>query len=90
MKLIIQSVILSILAHVIYFVGSLIHGIYLTNHFVPDIVNEYADVTYLQNEVAFGHVISPLYYIISFVLISLIGAVVISLFNKFQVSRKSV
>lgn len=89
MKLIIQSVILSILAHVIYFAGSLIHGIYLTNHYVSDIVNEYANVTYLQNEVAFGYVISPIYYVISFVLTAVIGAVVIHLFNKVRVSRRS-
>jgi hypothetical protein len=93
MKLLLQSVIFSIVAHAIYFVGTLIHGWYLTfNYYVPDIINEYENVAYLQNEVVFGYVIDiePIYFVISFFLMALLGAVLIGLFNQLRLSRRSV
>ncbi|QOY36777.1 hypothetical protein AWH56_003740 [Anaerobacillus isosaccharinicus] len=92
MKLLLRSVIFSLLVHVIYIAGILIHGWYLTINYVPDIINEYENVTYLQNEVAFGYVIDiePIYFVISFLLVALLGAVLIDLFNRIRLRKRCI
>lgn len=90
MKLFIQSVIFSIVVHVIYLGGSLLYGWYVTSSYVPSIANDYDEVTYLQHEVAFGFVIHPIYYFISFVLTVFIGVILIYCMKKFRVFQRRV
>lgn len=90
MRLLIQAIIFSVLIHLIYLSGNLIYGWYLTYYYIPDVVKEYENVTYLQNEVVFGYVIRPFSYVVSFVLLTIIGVVVIVVWKKIYHSRRSV
>ena len=85
-----QSVIFSIIIHVIYFGGSLIHGWIVTRNYVPDIKNAYENVIVLQNEVSFGYIISPVFLVISFIVVAMIGAVAIQLFKKVWIAKSGV
>lgn len=90
MRLLIQSIIFSIAVHVLYFGGNIVHGWYLTRNYVPDIGNAYENVYNLQNEVAIGYVLrSPIYYVFTFTLTILIGALFIQLFKKLRTVNKS-
>ncbi|MBU5444885.1 hypothetical protein [Paenibacillus sp. MSJ-34] len=54
MKTIVQSVIFSLLLIVVYYGVQIGIGYYMTLHYVPDIVDSYAQVGYLQHQVSFG------------------------------------
>lgn len=82
MKLLLQSLLISIIVHFIYFAGSIISGIILTRRHVQDISVAYENVQYLQNEVVFGYAISPYFFIGTFLLVAAIAAIVITLLKK--------
>lgn len=43
----------------VYYIILALRGMYLTNNYVPDIINSYDSVDYLQQKVAFGIAIEP-------------------------------
>ncbi len=71
-KTIKQALIFSLIIHVLLLVGTIGYGYIKTIYYVPDVVNAYEEVYYLQNEVAFGVISRPLtpvqFGIVSFVL----------------------
>ncbi len=86
MKIIIQSLLISFVLHVVYFTGSIIYGYFLTKTHDPDIAASYENVYFLQNEVAFGYVGSPLFIIFSFFgMAALVGLFI--KFYKYQISK---
>lgn len=90
MKLLIQSIIFSLAVHIIYFAGSLVHGWFITRYYVPDIENAHEKIVYLQNEVSFGYIISPIYLVFSFIVVALISAGFIQMLKKIRIAKRSV
>lgn len=71
-----QSLIFSFVVNVLYFAGTIGYGFIKTIYYVPDVADGYQDVEYLQNEVSFGVISSPLtpiqFGIVSFLLINVL------------------
>lgn len=82
MKTIIQSLIASFITHILYFGGMMLVGYIQTKKYVPDINHAWEDVEVLQNEVAFGAVGSPLFFIFTFVGVALVSGLIIFLYKK--------
>jgi hypothetical protein len=81
MKTVLQAVIASIILHIIYILSIIGIGYIKTIYYKPDMQGE---VYLLQNEVAFGTVISPYAYIISLLGVSIICASIIFLYKKIK------
>jgi menaquinol-cytochrome c reductase cytochrome b subunit len=73
-----ESLIFAAAIYVGYFVWAIVSGYVLTRYYVPDIINAYASVDYLQQRVSFGGVvrISPVYKVAGFVLLSAVYCIV--------------
>ncbi|WP_096153290.1 hypothetical protein [Bacillus sp. FJAT-45066] len=85
MKLFIQSIVSSIVVHLIYLVGTMVVGYIKTINYTPIITSSHH--TYLQNEVAFGYVSSVPYYIsilTSFTIVAIISALLITLSKRIR------
>ncbi|WP_216829567.1 hypothetical protein [Alkalihalobacterium elongatum] len=87
MKLFIQSILISIIVHALYIIGHVVYGIYLTNSYVPKIVNSYENVAYLQNEVAFGYVINPFLMVGSFIIVTIVAAIALQIIKRLRDDR---
>ncbi|MBU9710720.1 hypothetical protein [Evansella tamaricis] len=88
MKLIMKSVIFSIVVHMVYFTVIIVQGLILTKSYVPEIVESYENVTYLQQEVTFGYVINASFFVFTFLAVAIIGAIIFHLLKKrVQVTR---
>ncbi|MDE5414396.1 hypothetical protein [Alkalihalobacterium chitinilyticum] len=88
MKLLVQSIIISLVIHAFYFIGQIVYGLMLTNSYVPDIVDSYESVAYLQNEVTFGYIISPIFLFVSFIIVTCLAALAIQLIKKWRGGRE--
>ncbi|WP_409303094.1 hypothetical protein [Peribacillus sp. SCS-155] len=77
MKITVQSLVISFVIHLIYIVGTLIVGYIKTRNYKPDIANKWEKVETLQNEVAFGVVGSPLFFLFTFIGVALICRLII-------------
>ena len=82
MKMIFQACIASAIIHLLYIVGSIGVGYIKTKNYEPDITGKWDSVNYLQNEVSFGFVISPLFYIYTFIGTAVICGLLIFLYKK--------
>lgn len=82
LKTIIQSLVISSVIHLIYIVGTLIVGYIKTRNYKPDIANRWGKVETLQNEVAFGAVGSPLFFLFTFIGVALICWLIIISYGK--------
>jgi quinol-cytochrome oxidoreductase complex cytochrome b subunit len=76
-RIFVQSVVLSLIVHIAFFLGNILIGYYQTMMYVPDIVNAYENVKYLQNEVEFGvinnsHLSMSSFFLLSFTTVTLI------------------
>lgn len=71
----IRALILGLIFVLVYNVIKIIHGMYLTMNYVPDIVNSYKSVVYLQHEITFGQVSSPVWRMIGVFGMMLLGVV---------------
>ena len=80
MKLVMKAFIASIIIHLVFMVGI---GYINTTFYKPDISGEWEHVEYLQNEVAFGMVISPFFFVFSFVGIACICGIIIYSYKRF-------
>jgi hypothetical protein len=67
LKTVIQSLVVSFVIHLIYIVGIMIVGYIKTRNYKPDIANRWGKVETLQNEVAFGTLGSPLFFLFTFI-----------------------
>ena len=87
MKLIIQSILGSIVIHLVYLAGTIGVG-YINTIFYTPSIGDARNITYLQNEVAFGYVNTMPYYVyfLSFIFAALISALIITLFKQVRVN----
>lgn len=82
MKIMLQSFIGSIIIHFIYFITIMLVGYIKTKYYKPDIAGAWDKVETLQNEVAFGYVISPYFYLLSIVGVTIICGIIIFSYKK--------
>jgi quinol-cytochrome oxidoreductase complex cytochrome b subunit len=80
MKQVFRALVWSAVLHLLYFAGTVAVGYLKTISYQPDIAAKYDDVVYLQNKVAFGSTISPLFFLASYV--SLAAGIAILLFIR--------
>ncbi len=74
-KLILKSMMVSAILHLIYFVSILVIGFVQTWNYTPELSNG----TPLSNEVAFGFTVSPILFVLSFVVLSvLVGGLLVT------------
>ncbi|WP_144449700.1 hypothetical protein [Halalkalibacter nanhaiisediminis] len=83
MKTIIQSLVISFVIHLIYIVGTVGVGYIKTRNYKPDIDNKWDNIETLQNEVSFGMVGSPLFFLFTFIGVALICAIIIISYRMF-------
>ncbi|MCM3117280.1 hypothetical protein M3610_18555 [Neobacillus sp. MER 74] len=82
MKTIIQSLVISFVIHLIYIAGTLVVGYIKTRSYKPVIDNKWENIETLQNEVAFGAVGSPVYFLFTFIVVALICGLTIISYGK--------
>ncbi len=82
MKILIQACIASLVIHLIYIVSSTVLGYIKTLNYRPDVAGKWDEIEFLQNEVAFGMVISPMFYIISFIGVAIICGLILFLYKS--------
>ncbi len=75
-KLFFRALIVGLIFVFVYYAFQIIQGMYLTMNYVPDIVEKYESVDYLQYKVTFGHVSNPLWRTIEVSGLMLLGIVV--------------
>ncbi|TWI58032.1 hypothetical protein IQ10_01363 [Halalkalibacter nanhaiisediminis] len=83
LKTIIQSLVISFVIHLIYIVGTVGVGYIKTRNYKPDIDNKWDNIETLQNEVSFGMVGSPLFFLFTFIGVALICAIIIISYRMF-------
>ena len=83
MKIVIQAFIVSVVIHLVYIFCTIGIGYIKTKLYKPEISGEWEKVDYLQNEVAFGMIGSPIFLVFTLVGIALICGVFIYLYKKF-------
>lgn len=82
MKIFLQAIIGSLLIHLIYIVYTVLGGYLKTKYYNPDISSAGDNVYVLQNEVTFGMVGSPFFFVFSFLKVALICAILIFSYEK--------
>ncbi len=82
LKTIIQSLFISFVIHLIYIVGTIVVGYVQTRNYKPDIENEWENIELIQNEVAFGMVGSPLFFLFTFIGAAIICGLIIISYRK--------
>ncbi|RFU60515.1 hypothetical protein [Bacillus sp. V59.32b] len=83
----IQAFLLSALVHSIFFLGPILIGFVQTSFYKPDHLSNFQTVEYIQNEVAFGMIITPLGYlsiIASFLVVSLVFGALLILYKRWK------
>ncbi len=84
MRIMLQSLVGSIVIHIVFFITTIGIGFLKTKAYEPEILGDVDDVTLLENEVAFGVAVSPVSYIVSFVGIALICGMLILGYEKYK------
>ncbi|WP_078553136.1 hypothetical protein [Bacillus alkalicellulosilyticus] len=83
-KTIFQAFLLSGIVHNIYIMSTVGWG--HIQYYIPDVVNQYQSVSYLQSEVAVGIVVSPLWYVS--ILCSLLGGTLLFLLLLWVIKKQ--
>ncbi|WP_367618538.1 hypothetical protein [Paenibacillus andongensis] len=60
----------------VFYAFQIIQGMYLTMNYVPNIVETYESVDYLQHNVTFGYISSPMWRTIEILGLMLLGIIV--------------
>ncbi|MEK5237091.1 hypothetical protein NST99_15485 [Paenibacillus sp. FSL L8-0470] len=71
-----RALIVGLIFVFVYYAIQFIQGVYLTMNSVPDIVDKYKSLDYLQREIAFGNAYSPMWRMIEVTVLMLLGIVV--------------
>ena len=82
MKIIIQAIIGSIIIHLAYFFTVFLVGYIKTSLYKPNISNEWDNVYPLQNEVAFGMIVSPVFILLTMLGVTVICGIIIYFYKK--------
>ncbi|MEH7376068.1 hypothetical protein [Neobacillus drentensis] len=82
MRIVLQAFICSVIIHVTYFSSIFLVGYIKTCLYKPDIASEWDKIDTLQNEVAFGMVISPVLSLLTFIGVAVICGIIILLYKR--------
>ncbi len=82
MKIVYKAIMYSLILHLAYFASMWFYGFIKTKIYQPSISQEWNDIAQLQDEVVFGVVLSPWYYVASFLGLSLLCGLIIYGFYK--------
>jgi len=82
MRILSKAMVYSLILHVIYFISMGLYGLIKTTMFQPDIMEKWNDTNTLQQEVTFGFVFSPVYYIASFLGVTLLLGILLWFIEK--------
>ncbi|WP_227397076.1 hypothetical protein [Jeotgalibacillus aurantiacus] len=83
MKIITQSLIISFVIHVVYFLGTVGIGYIKTMNYVPDVEHYRGNIEIYENEVAFGVARSPFLFLFTFIGVAVICGIANTSFRKF-------
>lgn len=75
-KSIVQSLLAGVIIAVVYYMVQVVRGMYLTKEYVPDLINAYESVDYLQQQTAIGTISSPVWSVLEASGLILLGAAV--------------
>ncbi|GGA15415.1 hypothetical protein [Psychrobacillus lasiicapitis] len=89
MRIILQAFIGSIMIHLIYTAYTIINGYIKTKFYNPDMQNAWETVDVLQNEVAFGMIMSPYFFLYSILILTVICAIILFLYEKLFKNKMS-
>lgn len=82
MKVILWSLMISLIVHIIFFLVIFLSGIQKTMNYQPNMNNAWEDATNLNSSVAFGTINSPLLTLGSFLLVAFISYIIILFIKK--------
>ncbi|APH04906.1 hypothetical protein [Bacillus weihaiensis] len=82
MRTILLSLCFSFILHVLFFLGTFFIGYIKTLNYIPIIEGDWQNVESLQNVVAFGSTGSPLFFLFTFIGLSLICGVCLVFYRK--------
>jgi menaquinol-cytochrome c reductase cytochrome b subunit len=86
-KTFVRAIGIGLLFVFVYYAFRIVQGIYLTTNHVPDVLETYNTVEYMQQEVAFGYVISPVWTTIEVLGLLLLGCFVYYAGRKWRRKR---
>lgn len=58
-RILLESAVFGIVAGILYFAWTVVQGYWMTIDYVPDVINTYENVEYLQSQVSFGRTETP-------------------------------
>ena len=87
MKMVIQALIASVVIHLVYLFCTIGIGFIQTKLYMPDISGQWEGIDYLQNEVAFGMIGSPIFLVFTFIGITLICGIFIYFYKTLSVEK---
>lgn len=79
---IIRALIVGLIFVISYYVFQILRGMYLTFNYVPDIIESYDSVDYLQHKVSFGISVDP-----TRILIEVLGLLLLGMSTYFVVRK---
>ena len=82
MKWIFQALLASLLIHALYMISMISAGYFQTKTYEPNMALVWNKVDTLQNEVAFGSVVSPLFGLFSFFGVAVVCGIAIFLYKR--------
>jgi hypothetical protein len=84
MKVIIRALLASLLIHAVYILSMILIGYFQTKAYVPGKAIAFHKIDLLQNEVAFGVVVSPLFGVFSFSGVAVVCGIGFLLYKKWN------
>ncbi|NOU89018.1 hypothetical protein GC102_25190 [Paenibacillus sp. LMG 31460] len=75
-KPVFQALVVGLIFVFVFHAFQIIQGMYLTMNYVPNIVETYESVDYLQHKVTFGYISSPMWRMIESLGLMLLGIIV--------------
>ncbi|MDQ8739461.1 hypothetical protein [Paenibacillus sp. LHD-38] len=72
----IRAIVLGLIFVFVFYAFQILQGLYLTMNYVPDIVETYESDDYLQHNVTFGYVSSPVWRTLEILVLMLLGIIV--------------
>ena len=87
MKTVKQSMVISFLIHLVYIGGAFIKGYIETKNYQPNLGSQWENTEILQSEVAFGVSGSPMFYLLSFIGVTLLCDITFIMYKKFFLAQ---
>jgi hypothetical protein len=87
LKIVRNAMFASLVLHLLYLVAMILVGYIKTINYEPDFSSNWEDIHVLQNEVAFGSIVSPLFFLITFTGVAVICGYLLFFLAKARESK---